>query len=1100
MKNANLKTLLLIFIFISFILLDIISCMPDDPPIEETYSISGTIKLHGGTTLDGATVSLSGDATEQTTTDASGNYTFTEIEAGDYTISITKNEYTIIPNNYTGITKIIDSNIENFNFTAFDDNTTPLTYIYQIQGAAHQSPLNESTVTNVLGVVTAIREDKGYYIQNPKPDDSDGTSEGIYVYLGEAPTISTGDWILIDALVDEFGYSGHINITELKTVTSTVIVDSSYSLPEPIIIGDGGRTIPTEIISNARADVNTDTTFDPTIYGVDFFESLEGMYVQVNNPLVTGDVHSLFNEFHIVADNGNNVTTKTSRGGVVISEGDLNPERILIDYGEGSGNIVDQGGEISVVIGDTFDGPIKGIIDYSDSYISSSLKSAPSYKIFPTEILPSIIPANLPRETTTITSSANKLTVATFNVENLDYNDDQEKFDDLADTIVNALNSPDIIALAEIQDNDGETNSGTVEADLTYGKLITTISALPGAPSTYDFRDIAPINNSDGGAPGSNIRVGFLFRTDRVTFVDIAGGTATSTTTVIDNGGIADISYSPGRVDPTNAAFDSSRKPLIGKFEFNGETIFLIANHFSSKRGDGPLYGDVQPPVLDSETKRNQQTQVVHDFVDQIFTIQADANVIVLGDMNDFSFSTPMLTLKGDPQVLFDLSEDLLPQDEQYSYVYKGNSQELDHILVSSNMKNTYSPNIDVVHRYAEYLYGERHSDHDPLLISLNISELPDTTPPSWISTYPKVTDVLTTTVKLKVETNEIGNAYYKVYADGTTAPTSAELKSSGTSVSITEYTESIIDISGLSDNTAYDLYVVAEDSIPNIMSTPTLVEFTTLDGSDITPPEWITGYPNIDNIAATSLDLKVKINENGRVYYKVYADGATAPTSAELKSAGTQLDVTADTELVETITGLTADTSYDIYIVAEDLLSNIQASPNKQDVTTSTSTTVDLTGWTVELWQNGALKSTINLSGEYEKGKYIVIVRNLDDISAWGNAFTPALSTAETENIVEYVKSSPEWQNNGTDDEVKLIDPSIVVVDTTPSPKDKHKTRQSDNSYLESNTTNGATGAPDTITGYSQPIYIFEVAEKGSSTRLTNYQGNYVLLYIPNV
>ena len=44
----------------------------------------------------------------------------------------------------------------------------------------------------------------------------------------------------------------------------------------------------------------------------------------------------------------------------------------------------------------------------------------------------------------------------------------------------------------------------------------------------YQFRQINPVDDQDGGEPGGNIRVGFLFRTDRgLSFVDRPGGTPT---------------------------------------------------------------------------------------------------------------------------------------------------------------------------------------------------------------------------------------------------------------------------------------------------------------------------------------------------------------------------------------------------------------------------------------------------------------------------------------------------------------------------------------------------------------------------------------------
>jgi len=62
--------------------------------------------------------------------------------------------------------------------------------------------------------------------------------------------------------------------------------------------------------------------------------------------------------------------------------------------------------------------------------------------------------------------------------------------------------------------------------------------------------------------------------------------------------------------------------------------------------------------------------------VDAILAAQPDANVIVLGDLNDYTFSTAVPNLKGG--VLTDLV-DTLPAAQQYTYVYDGNSQLLDH-------------------------------------------------------------------------------------------------------------------------------------------------------------------------------------------------------------------------------------------------------------------------------------------------------------------------------------------------------------------------------------------------------------------------------------
>ena len=81
-----------------------------------------------------------------------------------------------------------------------------------------------------------------------------------------------------------------------------------------------------------------------------------------------------------------------------------------------------------------------------------------------------------------------------------------EKVARIAKSFVDNMKSPDIITLVEVQDNDGETNSGKTDASESYKRLIEAIKAAGGP--TYEWTDVAPVNNDNGGAPGGNIRVG----------------------------------------------------------------------------------------------------------------------------------------------------------------------------------------------------------------------------------------------------------------------------------------------------------------------------------------------------------------------------------------------------------------------------------------------------------------------------------------------------------------------------------------------------------------------------------------------------------------
>ena len=472
-------------------------------------------------------------------------------------------------------------------------------------------------------------------------------------------------------------------------------------LPSATVIGAGGRVAPTTVIDDdATGSVETSGSFDASTDGIDFFESLEGMRAQVNNAVVVGP-NVGFGEIFVLPDGGAGQTTRTTRGGIIIEEADFNPGRVKVD------DLLISGMMPAFDVGATIPGAIVGPVDYNFG----------NFGILATSV-PAGVPSAITREVTQAADDPDELAVATFNVENLDPGDPDAKFQQLATMIVNNLQAPDLISLEEIQDNNGPTNNGIVAADQTLAELIAAIQAA-GGPS-YQFRQIDPENLSDGGEPGGNIRVGFLFRTDRgLAFVDRPGATSTTSNTVAGAAGAPELQYSPGRIDPTNTAFNNSRKPLAGEFTFNGRRIFVIANHFNSKGGDNPLFGRFQPPTLVTEAQREQQATVVKAFVDDILALDPNAAVVVLGDLNDFEFSTPLEILEGTPQVLTPLIE-TLPAGERYSYVFDGNSQTLDHILVSNSLvSGTFE--FDSVHANAEF--ADQASDHDPQVARFTITD-----------------------------------------------------------------------------------------------------------------------------------------------------------------------------------------------------------------------------------------------------------------------------------------------------------------------------------------------------------------------------------------
>jgi predicted extracellular nuclease len=572
---------------------------------------------------------------------------------------------------------------------AAPDPGVPGLAIADIQGAAHRSPQEGVKVAEVPGVVTA-RSGNGFWYEDPAPDSDPRTSDGLFVFTCVAPDVAVGDAVTVTGTVAEFRPGGasstNLSTTELTSPTVTVTA-SGEPVPAPTLVGPGGRVPPPSVVEDdATGNVEAaGVLFDPAEDGLDFWESLEGMALRIDDAQVVGP-RSSFGELPVVPVGS---TVRTARGGILLRATDPNPERVLLD------DVLAQVPTANT--GDTLTGATVGVLDYSFA----------NYKLLVTAT-PAVASAGLARETTRTPTDV-ELAAATFNVENLDPTDPQSKFDALAGQVVTNLASPDLVALEEVQDNNGAVNDGTVAADQTLARFVAAIQAA-GGPA-YQWRQIDPVNNADGGEPGGNIRVAFLFRTDRgLSFVDRPGGTATAATEVVAMpDGKPRLSLSPGRIAPTDPAWANSRKPLAGEFRWHDKPLFVVANHFNSKGGDQPVNGRFQPPARVTETQRHAQATLVHDFVAAIERLDRKAAVAVLGDINDFEFSatTDILVSGG---VLVDLPR-TLPDGERYSYVFEGNSQVLDHILISPALASR-KFDYDIVHVNAEY--ADQVSDHDP--------------------------------------------------------------------------------------------------------------------------------------------------------------------------------------------------------------------------------------------------------------------------------------------------------------------------------------------------------------------------------------------------
>ncbi|WP_114951450.1 Calx-beta domain-containing protein [Sphingosinicella terrae] len=559
-------------------------------------------------------------------------------------------------------------------------NDDPLTLaVYQIQGEGHRSGYEGQPVTT-SGVVTAVAAN-GFYLQDPNGDGNVRTSDALFVFTGAAPGVAVGDALEVSGTVAEFlpgGDATNLTITEL--ISSNIVVQSSgNAVPDAVVIGAGGRLPPTSAIDDDGL-----SSYDPETDGIDFYESLEGMLATIEAPRVVVRTNE-FGETYVVASGGEGASGVNGRGGITLSDGDYNPEKIQIDATPGLFAGYDPQHSQGDLLGD-----VTGIFSYGFG----------SYELLVTQAVTVTDDVTLDRETTELQGDSDHLTVASFNVENLSPDSGAAKFNLLAEDIVYSLAAPDIVALQEVQDGNGLNGSDPLSGAATAQLLIDAIAAA-GGPN-YVYVEVAPSSQgSTGGASGGNIRNGYLYNADRVGYVD----------------GSARLIEDP--------AFNGSRRPLVADFTFNGETVKLINVHFTSRIGSDPLWGSSQPPADAGDASRTQQAEAVRAYVNGELATDPSLKLGVFGDFNGFWFEESVTALEAGG-VMTDLHR-LLDAAERYTYLFDGNLQAIDHGVVTGGLLA--GAQFDVVHINAEQAEGAgRSSDHDPIVARFRI-EAPNEAP-----------------------------------------------------------------------------------------------------------------------------------------------------------------------------------------------------------------------------------------------------------------------------------------------------------------------------------------------------------------------------------
>jgi ABC-type Mn2+/Zn2+ transport system permease subunit/predicted extracellular nuclease len=569
--------------------------------------------------------------------------------------------------------------------------------IATLQGAAHRSPFEGQFVSGVEGVVTAIdrrAKSAGFTIESSAADGDPATSEGLWVAASPGEDLAVGDRVRLAGRIEErAANSRQLSVTTLTASAVEEIPDRS-ELPPPFRFDAGA--IPSEVDDDALG------AFEPAEDAIDFWESLESMRVELPDAVVTGPTLSFGEVVLMPADEP--AAGRSEAGGRLLAPDGPSLGRWFV-----GARFLDRMPDLEV--GARVAGPLRGVVDYSFS----------NYKVQLTEPPVAASAGFDCAAKTTLVSAPGRLTVATLNVENLSVAGPPERFARFATTIVERLASPALVALEEIQDDSGTTkDDGVVTAESTL-RAFTGAVAAAGGPR-YESISIDPELDREGGVPGGNIRVVLLFDPQRVRLARRGAAESKDAAEVVAAGGEVRLEPNPGRVAPTSAAFTMSsgegvRRSLAVELEAGGEPLFVVVNHWSSKFDDDRAFGATQPPRRPTGAKRLAQAKEVRAFAERILAADADARVLILGDLNDLPWSEPIELVSRPPLVNLMLR---VPAPSRYTYNFEGSAQAIDYVVVSPALAD--GARIEPLHINSNCPESLRVSDHDPIVVSLRLA------------------------------------------------------------------------------------------------------------------------------------------------------------------------------------------------------------------------------------------------------------------------------------------------------------------------------------------------------------------------------------------
>ena len=555
--------------------------------------------------------------------------------------------------------------------------------IKQIQGLGLYSPLSNAIV-KTSGIVTGGLRN-GFFIQTPNVDWDGKSSDAVFVFTSTVKVERGENVEIVGKVVDylkhdtakpfiqihlnELQKLSHLDASGEKLIVNKIELTQELLPSDPSALADLLRSINSMLVTIAAGQ----TFIAPSNPFGDYVLTLDGQQADLN-------------------------LIRSKDGGVILDK--LNilkwyPGFRLLNYNHAP----------CLNVGAKLLSEVSGPLNYR----------ADSYQILQSDPI-NVSDSHIHLHKSKLVQSDGSITIMTLNCFNLDPNIESEslvinprqdidddwgegRFHTLAQAIVLFANSPDVIALQEIQDNDGAEISETVDATQTYILLCQAVEELCGIK--YQWVDINPVLNADGGQPGGNIRNAYLYNPNRVKLIE-------STVSII---GL------------NETCFVDSRKPLIAHFKerASGKIIACINLHLVSKRRQKSIFSLIDPGVDEKLQTRIEQAKIVHGVTRKLY----DENVFyyVTGDFNDTEHSQTLDVLLGSNSR--NLVE-TLPVNDRYDYNHRGNLQVLMHGIVSNQM-NEDQVAYEIIH--GNELIGvkpgetsDKPSDHAYVIAKLNLN------------------------------------------------------------------------------------------------------------------------------------------------------------------------------------------------------------------------------------------------------------------------------------------------------------------------------------------------------------------------------------------